>query len=54
MTTRIVIHAGWLDRLRLLLSGKALVTIYQQTDVEVGNCKSSSAFCVIRPGGGDQ
>ena len=39
----------WKDRLRLLLSGKAMVQAAVKTDVQITRSRSTSAFSVLRP-----
>lgn len=46
LTTVIHLEVGWVDRLRLLLLGRALVQVTTYTDVEVKEAESVSAFSV--------
>jgi hypothetical protein len=43
------VHVGWLDRLRLLVSGHCAVSIHTKTDVLVNRAKSRSQFAVLPP-----
>ncbi len=40
----------WRDRLRLLISGRAMVFMSTQTDVAVNVARSESKFSVLSPG----
>jgi hypothetical protein len=44
LTTNIYIHVDWLDRLRLLISGKAHIVVVTYTDIEVKEAESVSSF----------
>lgn len=47
LTTNIHVYVGWRDKLRLLLSGHALVQVRTYTDVEVKEAESISVFSVV-------
>jgi hypothetical protein len=47
LTTNVVVHVDWLDRLRLLWSGRALIQITTYTDLVVQDAESLSNFSVI-------
>lgn len=45
--TRIDCHVDWMDRLRLLWSGRALIQVTTYTDVLVNDAESLSTFSVL-------
>jgi hypothetical protein len=49
LTTTIHVWVSWPDRLRLLVSGRALVQLVTYTDVEVKDARSVSVFSVEGP-----
>lgn len=49
MVTDVVVNLSWPDRLRLLISGRLMVSIAQKTDVIVGRCVSKSKVGVLQP-----
>lgn len=44
------IHIDWLDRLRILISGRCSLSAYTRTDVLVNKAESRSQFAVLPPG----
>jgi hypothetical protein len=46
LTTNVRLSVGWVDRVRLLATGRALVQVITYTDVEVKEAESRSAFSV--------
>ncbi len=49
LCTHVVVHLGWLDRCKLLITGKAEVISYTRTDVLVKKAVTRSEFCVLPP-----
>lgn len=51
LQTRVLIHFGWSDRLRLLISGNAMVHTSHKTEEPIeGRVVSTSAVSVMCPG----
>ncbi len=50
ISTTTVVHVSFLDRLRLLVSGRAYLEESTRTNVEVERAETRSAFCVLPPG----
>lgn len=49
LNTETIIHVSFLDRLRLLVSGKCAIDCYTRTNVTVGRAESRSKFAVLPP-----
>lgn len=49
MNTEVHVYLGWLDRIKLLITGHAAINIYTRTDVLVNKCESRSQFAVLGP-----
>jgi len=49
LTTETTIHIDWLDRLRILVSGRCSLSTYSRTDVLVNRAESRSQFAVLPP-----
>jgi hypothetical protein len=50
ITTNVICHMGWLDRLRLLVSGKMIVALATMTNVTVDRAVTVSECGVLPPG----
>ncbi len=50
MVTEVIIHLDWVDRLRLIASGKMAVRTQTKTDVSVAKMVSASVAYVLPPG----
>ena len=46
LTTTINLHVDWLDRIRLLITGRAIIQVITYTDVLVNEAQSVSSFHV--------
>lgn len=49
ITTNVAIHVSFMDRLRLLVSGRAELSVYTKTNVVVDRAISRSQFAVLPP-----
>jgi len=49
ITTNTVVHVDWLDRLRILISGKCRVESFTRTSVTVAHAETRSIFSVLPP-----
>lgn len=49
LTTRIEVHVGFLDRIRLLISGRCELFCSTRTDVVVKRAETRSQFAVLPP-----
>lgn len=49
MATRVIVHVCWLDRMRLLVSGRCEIVSYMKTDALVNKTQTRSAFAVLPP-----
>jgi hypothetical protein len=49
MITKTVYHFGFLDRLRLLTSGRTAVDMRQATSPQVDKCVSAASFRILHP-----
>ena len=49
ITTNVTIRVSFLDRLRLLVSGHAELSVYTKTNVEIDRAVSRSEFAVLPP-----
>lgn len=43
-------HLGWLDRLRLLISGNVEIECFVKTDVSIGKSRAVSSVGILPPG----
>lgn len=50
MVSITIVDIGWPDRLRLLISGRAMSFLSTQTDAAVRVARSESKFSVLAPG----
>lgn len=49
ISTHVRIHVGFLDRLRILISGECEVSCYTRTNVTVDQAQTRSDFAVMPP-----
>lgn len=49
LSSHVQVRVDWLDRLKLLISGKCQIDVYTRTDVIVRKCESRSTFTVLAP-----
>lgn len=49
ITTTVAVHVGYVDRLRLLISGHCEIAVYTKTDVLVQRAVTGSQFDVLPP-----
>ncbi len=47
MCSEIHVKVGWLDRIRLLITGHCALKVYTKTDVPIAKAQSRSQFAVL-------
>jgi hypothetical protein len=52
LLTNVMLKVDWLDRLRILCSGRAQIEVRHQTDVVLLRVSSRASFYVLPPGRG--